>query len=116
MTDGDLPNSWRQIATDPDRFVGHYERDGVWMPGGAEKTAEGYVFCLKEPTRVFWENAHQFLGPGRGLVDDAYVVDLPGEERPTTLTEGIEAVERLMGADAGGDATEQEDSDQEDED
>lgn len=115
MTDNNLPNGWYQVETDPDRFVGYYERDGVRMSGGAEKTAEGYVFCVKEPTKVFWKNAHQLLYPGRGLVDRAYVVDLPGEELPATLAEGFERVERLMGADADGEATEQADSDQADE-
>lgn len=113
----EAPDGWRQIATDPDRFVGHYEADGRWMSGGAEKTADGrYRFYVKLPPEVFWENAHQLLVPGRGLVDGAYVVDLPGEELPATLDEGLERVERLMVLDVDRDVTEQADSDQKEED
>lgn len=111
------PEGWRQIATDPDRFVGHYEADGARMPGGAERTSSGqYRFYAKSPTETFWKNMHdgQHLLAASGLVDGAYLINF--EERPESLQDGIESVEEKMIADGqDGEATGQADSDQEDE-
>lgn len=112
------PKGWRQIATNPDRFVGHYEADGVRMPGGAQRTSSGrYRFYAKSLTETFWKNMHdgQHLLAASEVVDGAYLIIF--EERPDSLQDGIESVEEKMVADGReGAATGEDDSDQEDED
>lgn len=79
------------------RWVGYYQNGDRTMPGGLVETASGERrYYVRNPTRRFWENAHN----GRcqleesDLVEDAY--RLHWNEKPDAWVDGLRRVEQMM--------------------